>query len=97
MRQFVGSVRDETTVRDLLVSVASPRIREAARTVDAAEHGILTVDDEVAQMRYAQALADWAEAQGYEAETLVGHLHHGRAGRAVRQGPVAAGEHPVRR
>ncbi len=70
MRQFVGSVRDDTTVRDLLVSVAPPRIREAARAVDAAEHAIMTIDDEAAQMRYAQALADWAEAQGYEAETL---------------------------
>ena len=27
MRQFVGSVRDDSTVRDLLVSVAPPRIR----------------------------------------------------------------------
>ncbi|MGW0083834.1 ABC-F family ATP-binding cassette domain-containing protein [Streptomyces sp. NPDC003393] len=81
MRQFVGSVRDETTVRDLLVSVAPPRIRQAARAVDAAEHAIMTSpgvstarevppDDEAAQLRYAQALADWAEARGYEAETL---------------------------
>ncbi|MEV6550905.1 ATP-binding cassette domain-containing protein [Streptomyces sp. NPDC051597] len=70
MRQFVGSVRDERTVRDLLVSVAQPRIREAAAAVDAAEHLILTVDDENAQMRYAQALSDWAEARGYEAETV---------------------------
>lgn len=70
MRQFVGSVRDETTVRDLLVSVAPPRIREAARAVDEAEHAIMTVDDEAAQLRYAQALADWAEVRGYEAETL---------------------------
>ncbi|GHF25545.1 ABC-F family ATP-binding cassette domain-containing protein [Streptomyces fumanus] len=70
MRQFIGSVRDETTVRDLLVSVAPPRIREAARAVDAAEHALLTVDDEAAQLGYAQALADWAEARGYEAETL---------------------------
>lgn len=30
----------------------------------------MTVDDEAAQMAYAQALADWAEVQGYEAETL---------------------------
>ena len=30
MRQFVGSVRDESTVRDLLVSVAPPRIQSAA-------------------------------------------------------------------
>jgi ATPase subunit of ABC transporter with duplicated ATPase domains len=70
MRQFVGAVRDERTVRDLLVSVAQPRIREAAAAVDAAEHAIMTVDDEAAQMRYAQALSDWAEARGYEAETL---------------------------
>ncbi|MFH8988323.1 ABC-F family ATP-binding cassette domain-containing protein [Streptomyces sp. NPDC017940] len=70
MPQFVGSVRDGTTVRDLLVSVAQPRIREAARAVDEAEHAIMTVDDEAAQLRYAQALSDWAEARGYEAETL---------------------------
>ncbi|MGW7348522.1 ABC-F family ATP-binding cassette domain-containing protein [Streptomyces sp. NPDC054854] len=70
MRQFVGSVRDERTVRDLLVSVAQPRIREAAAGVDAAEHLIMTVDDENAQMGYAQALSDWAEARGYEAETV---------------------------
>ncbi|MGR8008886.1 ABC-F family ATP-binding cassette domain-containing protein [Streptomyces hypolithicus] len=70
MPQFVGSVRDERTVRDLLVSVAQPRIREAAAAVDAAEEAILTRDDEAAQMSYAQALSDWAEARGYEAETL---------------------------
>ncbi|WP_030759326.1 ABC-F family ATP-binding cassette domain-containing protein [Streptomyces griseus] len=70
MPQFIGSVRDESTVRDLLVSVAHPRIREAAKAVDEAEHLIMTVDDEAAQMKYAQALADWAEVQGYEAETL---------------------------
>ncbi|MFE3600032.1 ABC-F family ATP-binding cassette domain-containing protein [Streptomyces sp. NPDC059096] len=76
MSQFVGSQRDdgsgsdERTVRDLLVSVAQPRIREAAEAVDLAEHAIMTVDDEAAQMAYAQALSDWAEARGYEAETL---------------------------
>ncbi|MCF4122349.1 ATP-binding cassette domain-containing protein [Antribacter sp. KLBMP9083] len=70
MPQFVGSVRDGSTVRDLLVSVASPQIREAARAVDAAELAMMEVDDEDAQMEYAQALADWAEVRGYEAETL---------------------------
>ncbi|MFE9255046.1 ABC-F family ATP-binding cassette domain-containing protein [Streptomyces sp. NPDC006879] len=70
MPQFIGSVRDERTVRDLLVSVAQPRIRTAALAVDEAEHLIMTVDDEAAQMRYAQALSDWAEARGYEAETV---------------------------
>jgi ATPase subunit of ABC transporter with duplicated ATPase domains len=70
MPQFVGSVRDERTVRDLLVSVAPPRIREAAAAVDQAEHAIMTVDDEKAQLAYAQALSDWSEAGGYDAETV---------------------------
>ncbi|PSJ25395.1 ABC transporter [Streptosporangium nondiastaticum] len=70
MPQFVGSVRDDRTVRDLLVSVAQPRIREAAEAVDAAELAIMERDDEAAQMAYAQALSDWAEARGYEAETV---------------------------
>ncbi|MGW2330245.1 ABC-F family ATP-binding cassette domain-containing protein [Streptomyces sp. NPDC001700] len=70
MPQFVGSVRDERTVRDLLVSVARPAVREAARAVDAAELAVMERDDEAAQMGYAQALSDWAEVRGYEAETL---------------------------
>ncbi|MGO4424319.1 ATP-binding cassette domain-containing protein, partial [Streptomyces sp. MCAF7] len=70
MPQFVGSVRDDRTVRDLLVSVARPGIRKAAGAVDAAEYEIMTKDDEPAQMSYAQALSDWAEAGGYEAETV---------------------------
>ncbi|GAA0466931.1 ABC-F family ATP-binding cassette domain-containing protein [Streptomyces stramineus] len=69
MPQFVGSVRDDRTVRDLLVSVAGPSIRQAAAAVDEAEHAIMTRDDEAAQMAYAQALSDWAEVRGYEAET----------------------------
>ncbi|AZQ72123.1 ABC-F family ATP-binding cassette domain-containing protein [Streptomyces luteoverticillatus] len=69
MPQFVGSVRDDRTVRDLLVSVAQPGIRQAARAVDEAEVAIMERDDEAAQMAYAQALSDWAEARGYEAET----------------------------
>ncbi|GAA4526250.1 ABC-F family ATP-binding cassette domain-containing protein [Amycolatopsis samaneae] len=70
MAQFVGSVRDERTVRDLLISVAPQRVRDAAIALDAAEELIMTADDEAAQLKYAQALADWAEARGYESETL---------------------------
>jgi len=70
MRQFVGSVRDDRTVRDLLVSVAHPRIQTAAKAVDAAELALMAQDDEPAQMAYATALSDWSEAHGYEAETL---------------------------
>ncbi|HEX8973131.1 ATP-binding cassette domain-containing protein, partial [Oryzihumus sp.] len=70
MRQFIGKVRDDTTVRDLLVSVAPPAVRAAAQTVDAAELAMMEQDDEKTQMAYAQALADWADAGGYEHETL---------------------------
>ena len=70
MPQFVGSVRDERTIRDLLASVARPVITDAARAVDEAETAILERDDEKAQMAYAQALSDWGDAGGYEAETI---------------------------
>ena len=70
MPQFVGSVRDDRTVRDLLVSVARPSIRDAARAVDNAELAIMERDDEAAQLAYAQALSDWGDAGGYAAETV---------------------------
>jgi ATPase subunit of ABC transporter with duplicated ATPase domains len=70
MPQFVGSVRDDRCVRDLLVSVAPIHIRKTARAVDEAGSVLRERDDDAAQMRYAQALSDWAEARGYEAETL---------------------------
>ena len=70
MRQFVGKVRDDSSVRDLLVSVAPEPIRRAAAAVEAAELAMMERDDEPAQMAYAQSLADWADAGGYEHETL---------------------------
>jgi len=70
MRQFIGSVRDGSSVRDLLVSVAPSVIRAASAALDSAERRMLEVDDEPAQMAYAQSLADWADAGGYEHETL---------------------------
>ena len=69
MRQFVGQVRDASSVRDLLVSVAPPAVRAAAQALEAAELAMMETDDERTQLRYAQALADWADAGGYEAET----------------------------
>ncbi|MCU1537096.1 MAG: transporter related protein [Humibacillus sp.] len=70
MRQFIGKVRDETTVRDLLVSVAPARIREAALEVDRTELRMMERDEEADQMAYAHALVEWGEARGYEQETL---------------------------
>jgi ATPase subunit of ABC transporter with duplicated ATPase domains len=70
MRQFVGSVRDSSTVRDLLASVAPPAVRAAATALEASELAMMEHDDEKTQLRYAQALSDWADAGGYEAEVL---------------------------
>ncbi len=55
-------------VRDLLLSVAGPRVRSAAARLDAAELAMMERDGERTQLRYAAALAEWGEAGGYEAE-----------------------------
>ena len=70
MRQFVGSVRDESTVRDLLISVAPQAIRDAAAEVDRTELLMMERDDEADQMSYAQALVDWGDAGGYDHEAM---------------------------
>jgi ATPase subunit of ABC transporter with duplicated ATPase domains len=68
MRQFVGRIADDRSVRDLLASLAPAAVRDAATELAAAELAIMQVDDTPAQMRYAQALADWADVGGYDAE-----------------------------
>jgi ATPase subunit of ABC transporter with duplicated ATPase domains len=70
MDQFVGHIRDERTVHDLLVSVAPPAVRAASAAVDNAEAAVLEHDDTAAQLRYATALADYGDAGGYEAEVV---------------------------
>jgi ATPase subunit of ABC transporter with duplicated ATPase domains len=68
MRQFVGGIRDDSTVRDLLLSVASGRVRDAAARLDDIELLMMERDDEPTQMRYASALTEWGDAGGYDAE-----------------------------
>jgi len=73
MRQLVSqNVADLATpsVRDLLLSLAPPGIRAAAARVEASELALLEADDEKTQMRYAEALADWADAGGYDLEVV---------------------------
>ncbi|MGL4178640.1 MAG: ABC-F family ATP-binding cassette domain-containing protein, partial [Dermatophilaceae bacterium] len=79
MRQFIGSpqVADvaepeagTSSVRDLLVSVAPEPLRRAAAEVERTELAVMERDSETDQLAYAQALADWADAGGYEWETL---------------------------
>ena len=67
MRQFIGQGRDGT-VRDLLLSVSPPALRLAAAEVDTCEELLMSTEDAETQMRYAQALADFADAGGYDAE-----------------------------
>ncbi|CAM5370559.1 ABC-F family ATP-binding cassette domain-containing protein [Leifsonia shinshuensis] len=73
MDQFVGHVRDDRTVRDLLVLVAPPAVRRAAEALAAAEEAILERDETDTQLRYATALTDYADAGGYDQEVVWDH------------------------
>jgi len=66
MRQQVAT--GSTTVGELLLSVAPPRVRAAAADLDACEQALMETDDEPTQLRYATALAEYADAGGYDLE-----------------------------
>jgi ATPase subunit of ABC transporter with duplicated ATPase domains len=83
MRQFVdrkverdepGPAKDADTapptVRSLLLSVSPVPVQRAAAELDAAELAMMEDDSEPTQLRYAQAIVDWGDVGGYEAETL---------------------------
>ncbi|MCW2786008.1 MAG: yjjK 2 [Marmoricola sp.] len=71
MRQAVGAgLGSDPTVADLLLSVAPPRVREAAGAVDRLELRLMDVDDERTQMQYATALSEFADAGGYDIEVV---------------------------
>ena len=70
MPQFIGHVRDETTVHELLVSVSPAAVRAAHADVEAAEAAMMVDDGEKTQMRYAGAIARYGDAGGYEAEVV---------------------------
>jgi len=66
----MGNVRDDSTVRDLLLSTAAPHLRAAAERVAAAEIAMMERADDSAAIAYASALTDWGDAGGYQAEVL---------------------------
>ncbi|MCD6639369.1 MAG: ATP-binding cassette domain-containing protein [Nocardioides sp.] len=68
MRQFVGHGGGDETVHDLLLSVAPPRVAQAAAAVDECELALMDSEDEATQMRYAEALGEYADAGGYDLE-----------------------------
>ena len=63
MRQFIGSIRDDTTVRELLVGLASPTIRAAADRLAKAE-----ADGD--GMKLGEAWGHWFDVGGGDAEVL---------------------------
>ncbi|MGS0561188.1 ABC-F family ATP-binding cassette domain-containing protein [Microbacterium aurugineum] len=70
MDQFVGHGEAGETVHHLLVRVAPARIRTAAETLEAAENALIERDEHDTQMAYASAIAEYADAGGYEHETV---------------------------
>jgi ATPase subunit of ABC transporter with duplicated ATPase domains len=70
MRQFIGSIRGSSTVRDLLFSLSPPALRGAVAELDRLELQLMEDDREPTQLRYAQSLADYADAGGYDAEVI---------------------------
>jgi ATPase subunit of ABC transporter with duplicated ATPase domains len=70
MRQFIGSVRDGSTVEDFLVQLGAPRLRAAWDALQDAELVLMERDDETAQLGYAHAIAEWGDAGGYDADVL---------------------------
>jgi ATPase subunit of ABC transporter with duplicated ATPase domains len=71
MRQMVGNdLGGDPSVADLLMSVSPARVREAAADVERWELALMETDDEKTQLRYAEALAEYADAGGYDLEVV---------------------------
>jgi len=70
MDQFIGHGEAGQTVHDLLIAVAPARIAGAARELEGAEAAVIERDELDTQMRYAGAIADYADAGGYDYETV---------------------------
>ena len=70
MDQFVGHGEAGQSVHELLVRVAPRRIRAAAEALEAAENALIERDEHDTQMAYATAIAEYADAGGYEHETV---------------------------
>jgi ATPase subunit of ABC transporter with duplicated ATPase domains len=70
MRQFIGSVRDATTVQEFLIGLAEPPVKDAWDGLEAAELVLMEHDNERAQLDYAHALTHWGDVGGYDVEVL---------------------------
>ena len=68
MRQFIGMIGDDRTLADLALSLVKPDLRAAGERLAKAT-GALD-ETERSQLAYANALAHWGEAGGYDVEVL---------------------------
>ena len=68
MRQLVGSIGGDMTVRDFLLALSPPAVQTAAATLARAEEAVRLPHGSSADLAYANALAAWGDAGGYEAE-----------------------------
>ncbi|WP_345509355.1 ABC-F family ATP-binding cassette domain-containing protein [Phytohabitans houttuyneae] len=91
MRQFIGMIGDDTPLRELALSLAPPPLRAAGERLAAAEAAVHEDPSDRKQIAYANALAAWGEAGGYDAEVLfdtVATLVLGKPWDEVRERPV---------
>ena len=71
MSQMVGTdLGADPTVADLLLSVSPDRVRAAAADLERWELALMETDDEKTQIRYAEALSEYADAGGYDLEVV---------------------------
>ena len=91
MRQFIESIRDARTVRDLLLELSQPSIREAADRLERAQHRLQSDDSDDAGLRLAAAHTAWGDAGGWDAEVLWDAC----STIALRQGFGEAGDRPL--
>jgi ATPase subunit of ABC transporter with duplicated ATPase domains len=68
MRQFIGMIGDDRTLEDLAFSLVEPPLRAAGEQLAKATAAL--DETERSQLAYANALAHWGEAGGYEVEVL---------------------------
>ena len=91
MRQLIGSIRDDTTVRELLISISAPAVRAAAERLAGAERDAEADPTPENGMQVAEAWAAWADAGGTEAEVLWDTCAHA----ALRENLSAVGDRLV--
>jgi ATPase subunit of ABC transporter with duplicated ATPase domains len=67
MTQDVGMSSPDDALRDMLIEVAPPALREAGKRLFLAEKAMMAGEDD--GMAYAEALGDWGDLGGYDLET----------------------------